>query len=234
MFDFTGRTELLIGCDAMRKLSEVKIAVIGIGGVGSAAAEALVRAGCRNLIIADSDEVDVSNINRQLIASHKNIGMRKVEAAQERYLDINPELSLTCLDIFFNEETAHFIFDLNPDYIIDAIDTVSSKLYLAAECQHRGINLISSLGTGNRLDPTAFKIGKIEDTAGCGCGLARVMRSECRKRGITSLDVLYSTEFPKDVIAESKNGRHSPASISFCPPAAGYIIAAEIVKRIIE
>lgn len=233
MANFKLRTAMLLGDEAMQKLASASVAIIGVGGVGAAAAEALVRSGIGRLLIVDHDTVDITNVNRQLIATSKNVGEKKTDAAKERFLAINPELDLVCGDFFLNEETLKRVFDFKPDFVIDAIDTVSSKLALALECQARKIALISSLGTGNRTDPTSFRLGKIEETAGCGCGLARVMRRECKKRGITALDVLYSTEIPQDIISEAANGRHSPASTPFCPPVAGYIIASETVKRII-
>lgn len=233
MFDFTQRTELLLDKGSMEKLYASTVCVVGIGGVGGACAEALVRCGVGNIILFDHDTIDISNVNRQLFATTKNVGTQKTTAAKERLLDINPKLNLTLFPTFYNEETATTLFDTKPDYIVDAIDTVSSKLHLIKSCLDNNIRIVSSLGTGNRTDPTKFLIGNITDTSGCGCGLARVMRHELRARGIETLDVLYSTEFPKKVISSSENGRHSPASISFCPPVAGYIIASHVIKGLI-
>lgn len=234
MFDFTTRTSLLLGEDSMKKLCDSTVAVLGIGGVGGACAEAIVRSGIGRIIIIDHDTIDISNINRQLFATHDSIGESKIIIAKKRLTSINPDLKIDMLDTFYNDETKEELFNLKPDFIVDAIDTVSSKLNLAVECKSRNIPLISSMGTGNRLDPTKFTLGKIEDTAGCGCGLARVMRRELKARGVTGLPVLYSTEYPMNVISSSENGRHSPASISFCPPVAGYIIASYVIKSIIE
>ena len=234
MDDYKTRTRLLLGGNAMDKLSSVCVAVVGLGGVGGTCAEALVRCGIGHLILMDNDRVDVTNLNRQLFATASQIGHFKTDAAKERLLSIVPELKLTLLSQFFGEETKDSLFSLQPDIVVDAIDTVTAKLCLAKECQRRNIPIICSLGTGNRLDPSAFRLGKIEDTRGCGCGLARIMRQECRKREIQSLDVLYSTEIPRRVFIGGANGRHSPASISFCPPTAGYLIASWVVKKIIE
>ena len=233
MDDYKTRTRLLLGDGAMEKLNAANVAVVGLGGVGGSCAEALARCGVGSLILMDNDTFDITNLNRQIFATVSQIGRLKTEAARDRLLSIVPELNLSLLPQFFGEETKELLFSLHPDIIVDAIDTVTSKLCLAQECRKRGIPLISSLGTGNRMDPSAFRIGKIEDTGGCGCGLARVMRQECRKRDIPGLDVLYSTEIPYTVSVEQLNGRHSPASVSFCPPAAGYLIASWVVKNII-
>ncbi len=232
--DFRTRTACLLGEEAMERLAEASVAVIGLGGVGGACAEALVRAGVGRLILMDHDRVDPTNLNRQLFATQDTVGQVKVEAARSRLLSIHPGLKLCLLQEFYAEETKEHLFSAGPELIVDAIDTVTSKLNLAAECRARGIPLIQSLGTGNRLNPAAFRVGKIEDTVGCGCGLARVMRRELKKRGLTGQTVLYSTEFPRPAIVSSEHGRHSPASISFCPPAAGYIIAGWVVEQLIS
>ncbi len=234
IFDFTTRTSLLLGEASMNKLCHSTVAVLGVGGVGGACAEAIVRSGIGRIIIMDHDTIDITNINRQLFATHDTIGQSKILIAKKRLLSINPDLQIEVLSEFYNDQTKELLFELKPDFIVDAIDTVSSKLNLAVECKNRNIPIISSMGTGNRLDPTKFTLGTIEDTAGCGCGLARVMRHELKARGISGLPVLYSTEYPMSVISSSANGRHSPASISFCPPVAGYIIASYVIKRIIE
>ncbi|MFZ2537303.1 MAG: tRNA threonylcarbamoyladenosine dehydratase [Oscillospiraceae bacterium] len=234
MFDFTARTSLLLGEASMDKLYHSTVAVLGIGGVGGACAEAIVRSGIGRLIIMDHDTIDITNINRQLFATHDTIGQSKILVAKKRLTSINPDLKIEVLSEFYNDETKELLFDLKPDFIVDAIDTVTSKLNLAVECKNRNIPLISSMGTGNRLDPTKFTLGTIEETSGCGCGLARVMRHELKARGITGLPVVYSTEYPMSVISSTANGRHSPASISFCPPVAGFIIASYVIKRIIE
>ncbi len=228
------RTKILIGDNNFDKLQDSQVAVIGLGGVGGACAEALCRSGIGTLIIMDHDTVDITNINRQLIATTKTVGQQKAVALKERLLSINPDCNIIILNEFYNDETKEQLFSHSPSFIVDAIDTVSSKLNLAVECKLRGINLVSSMGTGNRLDPTQFRLGTIEDTAGCGCGLARVMRRELKRREIANLPVLYSLEVPKAIISDSSNGRHSPASISFCPPVGGYILASFVVNSIIE
>ena len=159
--------------------------------------------------------------------------MPKTEACAKRLLSINPRLEVVKLQMFYGADTADALFAQQPDYIVDCIDTVTAKLDLAARCQQAGIPLLMSLGTGNRLDPTAFRIGKIEETASCGAGdgLARVMRRETRKRGLTAFDVLYSTEPPVKAVVAG-NGRYAPGSIAFCPPVAGLIEAGFVVRRL--
>lgn len=228
------RTEALLGREAMDLLHQAVVAVVGLGGVGGACAEALLRAGIGTLILMDHDNVDVTNCNRQLFATADTVGMPKAEAARKRLLSIRPDAHLEILQTFYSEETEETLFHLHPHFIGDAIDTVTSKLRLASECRRRSIPLIQCLGTGNRLDPSQFRIGTIEDTAGCGCGLARVMRKELRRRSLTGQTVVYSLEPPRNVSLDGGNGRHSPASISFCPPAAGYLMASWIVREILE
>lgn len=227
------RTQQLLGADNFNRLQTAAVAIIGVGGVGGACAEALCRAGIGRLIIMDHDTVDITNINRQLIATHDTVGQQKVAVLMARLKSINPACDVVALPEFYSEENKG-VLDNMPDFVVDAIDTVSAKLSLAAECRARAIPLISSMGTGNRLDPTSFRLGTIADTAhsDCGCGLARVMRKELRRRGITDLTVLYSVEYPRSIVSDSSNGRHSPASISFCPPVAGYIIASHVVSKL--
>lgn len=234
MKNWYARTELLVGEDNFKSLQNARVAIVGLGGVGGACTEALCRSGIGTLIIMDHDTVDITNINRQLIATHDTVGKEKTQALKDRLLSINPLCNIISLSEFYNDETKELLFEQNPMFIVDAIDTVSSKLNLAVECKNRTIKLVSSMGTGNRLDPTSFKIGTIEDTAGCGCGLARVMRRELKRREVYHQPVLYSTEIPREVISDSSNGRHSPASISFCPPVAGYILASYVVNSIIK
>lgn len=234
MSEWYNRTKLLLGENNFNRLQSSCVAIIGLGGVGGAAAEAICRAGVEHIIIMDHDTVDKTNINRQLIATALTVGMKKTDALKSRLLSINPSCRISTVTEFYNDQTKEQLFSHRPDFIIDAIDTVSSKLNLAVECKNRSIPLVSSMGTGNRLDPTQFKIGTIEQTAGCGCGLARVMRRELKRREVKSLPVLYSTEMPREVISDSSNGRHSPASISFCPPVGGYILAGYVINKIIE
>lgn len=229
------RTELLIGAEAVKALSGSRVAVIGLGGVGGAAAEALCRAGVGSLLLFDHDTISASNLNRQLFATRDTIGRLKAASAKERLLSICPECRIQTETSFYSGENRMPLLDFGPDFVIDAIDTVSAKLDLAALCKEEQIPSVICLGTGNRLDPSAFRIGDISDTAGCGCGLARVMRRELKKRGVTSQPVVYSTEPPKAVVCpDSENGRHAPASISFCPPAAGCLLASYAVRRLIE
>ena len=229
------RTELMLGKENMEKLRNARVAVIGLGGVGSAAGEALLRAGVGHLLFIDGDKVDDSNRNRQLIATTETVGLDKVEAARLRYTSICPETDMTFMKEFYLPENSNFLYDWKPDYIVDAIDTVTAKLHIALRARELGIGLIMCLGTGNRLKPEMLKIGDISETAGCGCPLARVMRRELKRRGIERQTVVYSTEEPLKAIVEGgENGRHAPGSISFVPPAAGYIIAGKCVRDIIE
>ncbi|MBQ4100360.1 MAG: tRNA threonylcarbamoyladenosine dehydratase [Oscillospiraceae bacterium] len=234
MENWLSRTSALIGEDAMRKIKSAKIVLLGLGGVGGAVCEALVRSGAQNLMIIDADCVDITNLNRQIISTCDNVGQKKCYVAKSRMLSINPDVNITAVDEFILPENAEKIFGFNPTYVIDAIDTMTTKLYLAKECYARNIPLITCLGTGNRLNPLLFNIGDISKTSGCGCPVARVMRRELRKLEVPTLDVLYSTEIPRKTITSSENGRHSPASISFVPPACGYMIASYVINKIIE
>lgn len=233
MAHFLDRTKLLIGENSVEILSNSTVIVVGVGGVGGACAEALVRAGVGRLVLVDHDVVEITNINRQLFATNDTIGVKKVVAGKDRLLSINPDVNIIGLDIFLTQDNLNEIFDFKPHYIIDAIDTVTSKLQLIKACKANNVPIVSSMGTGNRVDPSKFLIGGIEDTRGCGCGLAKVMRREVRARELGHLDVLYSQETPSKIISSSENGRHAPASISFCPPVAGYIIASYVVKNLI-
>lgn len=230
------RTELLIGSDGLARLQSARVAILGLGGVGSAAAEALCRAGVGHLLLIDHDRVDLTNLNRQLVATREVVGWRKTDAQEKRLRSICPEGDFTFTPEFYLPENHAFLFDWAPAFVVDAIDTVTAKLHLAQECQTRHVPLVTCLGTGNRLDPSQLRIGDICETAnGCGCGLARVMRRELKKRGVTSQTVLYSLETPrKTVCPDSQNGRHAPASIAFVPPAAGYLIASYVVRRLLQ
>lgn len=228
------RTELVLGETRLRRLANARVAVVGLGGVGGAAAEALVRAGVGHMLFIDGDTVDDTNRNRQLLATTETVGMDKISAAEGRYRAINPDGDFTFKKEFYLPENSAWLYDWQPDYIIDAIDTVTAKLDIAKQCETRKIRLIACLGTGNRLDPERLRLGDITETAGCGCPLAKVMRRELRRRGIEHLPVLFSTEEPAKAIAESAAGRHPPGSISFVPPVAGYIIAGKCIRDIIE
>lgn len=230
------RTAMLIGAAALERLQSARVAVFGVGGVGSYVCEALARAGVGAIDLFDSDEVSLSNINRQLIALHSTVGEAKVEVMRARILDINPACRVTAHRVFYLPENA----DLYPldgyGYIADAVDTVSAKLELAVRARDAGVPLISSMGTGNKLDPTRLCVTDLSKTE--GCPLARVMRRELKARGITHLKVVYSAEpvhpRPADAPPLPSDGhRTPPASISFVPSVAGLLIASEIVRDLI-
>ena len=227
-----GRTALLLGDEGIEKLSRCRIAVFGLGGVGSYVVEALARSGVGALDLIDSDRVATSNINRQIIALHSTIGRLKTEVAEERVHDINPDCVVNTYPIFYLPDTAdQFDFSVY-DYVVDAIDTVSAKLMLAEECQRKGVPLIASMGTGRKLDPGRFEVADIYQTS--VCPLAKVMRYECRKRGIKALKVVYSKELPVEPAESSETpppGRRSvPGSIAFVPSTAGLMIAGEVIR----
>lgn len=220
------RTESLIGTVALEKLKKSHIAVFGVGGVGGYVVEALVRSGIGEITLIDNDTVKPSNINRQLIAAHSTLDLKKTEAYKERIKDINPEIKVNTYDIFYLPETKDEIDFSKFNYVVDAIDTVSGKLTIIEKCNVENIPVISSMGTGNKLNPTAFEISDISKTS--VCPLARVMRRELKKRGIYKLKVLYSKEEPL------KQDSRVPASISFVPSVAGLIIAGEVIKDLIR
>lgn len=227
------RTELEYGKEALDKLYKSRIAVFGIGGVGSYAAESLVRAGVKKIDLIDNDTVCLTNINRQLFALHSTIGLDKTCAAKQRLLDINPNAEITCRSLFYGKETENEIDFSEFDYIIDAIDTVSSKILIAQNAKIANVPLISAMGAGNKLDPTAFEVTDIFKTA--VCPLAKVMRTELKKRGIKKLKVVYSKELPlkpKEISEEKSAKRQIPGSNPFVPPVMGLIIASEVVKDI--
>ena len=227
------RTELEYGKEALDKLYKSRIAVFGIGGVGSYAAESLVRAGVKKIDLIDNDTICLTNINRQLFALHSTIGLDKTCAAKQRLLDINPDAEITCRNLFYCKETENEIDFSEFDYIIDAIDTVSSKILIAQNAKTANVPLISAMGAGNKLDPTAFEVTDIFKTA--VCPLAKVMRMELKKRGIKKLKVVYSKELPlkpKEISEEKSAKRQIPGSNPFVPPVVGLIIASEVVKDI--
>lgn len=226
------RTERLLGSDNMKRLAEARVAVFGIGGVGGHVVEALARSGIGALDLIDADEVERSNLNRQMVALESTLGRPKVEAAKERVLAIHPGCSVTTHQVFYLPETAARFDFSKYDYVVDAIDTVSGKLMLAEQAYAAGVPIISSMGAGNKLDPTAFRVADIYDTK--VCPLAKVMRRELRKRGIPGLKVVYSEEEPIRPMGGDTSfapGKHqTPGSIAFVPSVAGLIMAGEVVK----
>ena len=232
------RTEMLLGSEAIEKLKNSRVAIFGIGGVGGYTLEALVRAGVGEIDIIDSDEVAISNINRQILATTKTVGEKKVDVAQRRAKEINPDVKINKFDIFYLPETAH-LFDFNKfDYVVDAIDTVSGKMELIRRANECKTPIICSMGTGNKLDPAAFEVADIHKTS--VCPLAKVIRQNCKKEGIKHLKVVYSKEIPitphslENSEQKGNTGRISPASCSFVPPVAGFILAGEVIKDLIK
>ncbi|MBN1623011.1 MAG: tRNA threonylcarbamoyladenosine dehydratase [Clostridia bacterium] len=228
-----GRTNALLGSEAMKKLHGSSICLLGLGGVGSYAFEALVRAGIGRLIIVDHARVDITNINRQLIALESTIGRYKTEAASTRATEINPNIKVECHNLFIDDTNIESIIPDDVDYIVDAIDSVSSKLVLAEFANKKSIPVISCMGTGNKLHPEKLMIGDISKTS--VDPLARVMRTELKKRGIKKLEVVWSDELPLlkgDDLPLDKDGRKVPASISYVPSAAGILMASVVVNRI--
>ena len=236
MNEYENRTARLIGEDAVERLHAARVAVFGIGGVGSFAAEAIARAGVGSIDLIDADRVSPSNINRQLIALRSTVGEYKVDVMASRIRDIRPETVVRTYPVFYDAETADTFDFSRYDYIVDAIDTVSSKLLMIERAASAGTPLISSMGTGNKLHPERFQIADITKTS--VCPLARVMRRELKKRGIEHLKVLFSDEVPLTPAAPAEETagevvkRNSPASISFVPSAAGLMIAGEVIRSL--
>lgn len=218
------RTEMMLGEDAVKRLNSARVAVFGVGGVGGFAVEALARAGVGELHLFDSDTVSITNINRQIIALHSTVGKQKTEVMKDRIADINPSAITVTYPIFYGEDTADGIDLSKFDYIVDAIDTVRSKVLLITRAKAAGVPIISSMGAGNKLDPTRFEVADIYKTS--VCPLARAIRTELKKRGISSLKTVYSKEPPY------LSGERIPASISFVPSVVGLIIAGEVIKDI--
>ena len=225
------RTELLVGEEGINKLHNSKVIVFGIGGVGSFVVEALTRAGVGNLILVDNDTICISNLNRQIHATQATVGMIKVEAMKERVISINPKCNVEAKQVFITADNISEIIPSDVDYVVDAIDTVTSKLALAEYCYKNNINIISSMGTGNKIDPTQFRVSDVFKTK--VCPLSKVIRYELRKRGVKKLKVVYSEEMPMTpdkgrAVPSAK--RQTPGSISFVPPVAGMIIGGEVIK----
>lgn len=249
MLNQFSRTELLIGKEGIEKLQNAKVAVFGIGGVGSFVVEGLSRAGVENFILVDDDKVCLTNLNRQIIATRKTIGRPKVEVAKERVLEINPNAKVEIHQEFFMP-VSHEILDNTVDYVVDSVDTVTAKIELVLRANKLNIPIISSMGTGNKLDPTKFEVTDIYKTI--ICPLAKVMRKELRARGIKELKVVYSKEepikpketeisscktdciCPPETVRECSSQNQVPGSISFVPSVAGLIIAGEVIKDIIN
>ena len=229
------RTRLLLGEEAMNRLAQCRVAVFGLGGVGGYAVEALCRSGIGALDLIDNDRISLSNLNRQLYATRTTLGQYKTDAAEQRIREITPECRVTTYKTFFLPETQDQFDFTQYDYIVDAIDTVKGKLALAEKANAAGTPIISAMGTGNKLDPTALRVADIEPTS--VCPLARVMRTECRRRGIRPLKVVYSPELPMKPLEKAEDERECtdtrkdiPGSTAFVPAAAGMILAAEVVR----
>ena len=249
MLNQFSRTELIIGKEGIEKLQNAKVAVFGIGGVGSFVVEALVRAGVGNFILVDDDKVCLTNLNRQVIATRKTVGKYKVEVAKERILEINPKANVDIYQEFFMPDSKE-ILDESVSYIVDAVDTVTAKIELVMRANKLNIPIISSMGTGNKLDPTRFEVTDIYKTS--ICPLAKVMRKELRSRGIKKLKVVYSKEepikpdetlecscktgciCPPGTVRKCTSRNQVPGSISFVPSVAGLIMAGEVIKDIIN
>ena len=228
------RTEMLLGNKAMEKLKNSKIAIFGIGGVGSFVAESLARCGVYNLVLVDFDDIAESNINRQIHATTETIGMLKVEEMKKRLLLINPKMKITAISKKYDKETTDEILSNDFDYVVDAIDMVTSKILLIEECKAKNIPIICSMGTGNKMNPTMFEVADISKTS--VCPLAKVMRSELKKRNIKKVKVVFSKELPikPTQLEYSDSRRETPGSISFVPSVAGLILASEVVKDLIN
>lgn len=230
------RSELLLGREAMEKLASSCVAVFGVGGVGSHCIEALARGGVGSLVLVDNDTVSLTNLNRQSIAYHSTVGQYKTAVMKERIRDINPGASVVTFETFVLPDNLDALFEALPrpvDYIVDAIDTVTAKLALAEYARAHSIPIIASMGTGNKLHPELFEITDLSKTS--VCPLCKVMRRELKKRGITSLKVLYSREEPRKPLAESEevsSKRATPGSVSFVPPVAGLLIAGEVIREL--
>lgn len=227
------RTALLLGDSAVQRLQKSHVIVFGVGGVGGYVVEALVRAGIGELSIVDNDVISESNLNRQIIALHSTIGRSKVDVLAERALDINPHIKIHKHQCFFLPETAAEFNFADYDYIVDCVDTVTAKISIIEHAQAAGKPVISSMGTGNKLNPMEFKVSLVEKSS--VCPLARVMRRELKARGIKGVKCVYSEEQPANVTVEGdEHGRHAPGSVSFVPGASGLLIASEVVKDIMH
>lgn len=229
------RTELMLGSEAVEKLRKSHVAVFGIGGVGGYSAETLIRCGIGKLTIVDNDDVDVTNINRQVIALHSTVGRPKTEVMEERLHDIAPDAEIIQKKMFFLPETADEFDFSSYDYVVDAVDTVKAKLELIERCKAAGTPVISCMGAGNKLDPAGFMVADISKTE--MDPLAKVMRRELKKRGIYHVKVVYSKEKPVNTVIQGEGeqrSRHAPGSVAFVPPSAGILMASEVIKDLIK
>ena len=235
MLNRFSRSELIFGEEALRNLSECCVAVFGIGGVGGYTVEALARGGVGKLVLVDSDEVCLTNLNRQIIATEQTLGRCKVDCAKERVLSINPECEVRTYPVFFLPENAEEFDFASYDYVVDAVDTVAAKIALIEACKKAGTPIICAMGAGNKVDPTAFAVADIEKTS--VDPLARVIRTECRKRGIHGVKTVFSKESPAELqktgSTEETKKRSLPGSTSFVPPVMGLIMAGEVIKDLI-
>lgn len=232
--EFLKRQKVLLGQDLCDYINNKKVMVVGLGGVGGAALESIVRAGVGNILIWDNDTVDITNLNRQIIATRDVVGQKKVLVCEKRILSINENCNITIVDNIYKNENRDIIIDYKPDYVIDAIDTITHKIDLIECCFDNNIPVISSMGTGNKIDNLQFCYGKIKDTKGQKCPMARIMRKELKARNIENLDVIYSKAdvYSKSII--NGNGRNSPGSISFCPPVSGYMMGGFVINKFID
>ena len=226
------RTEMLLGSDGISRLKDSHVIIFGVGGVGGYVIEALARSGVGSFTLVDMDTVSITNINRQIIALHSTIGKYKTEVMRDRILDINPEATVIVRNCFFVPENADEFDFSEYSYVVDAVDTVTAKIEIIMKAKACNVPVISSMGAGNKLDPTRFKLSDIYKTS--VCPLARVMRYELKKRGVKKLKVVFSDENPVKSISETANGKPVPGSSAFVPSVAGLIIASEIVRDIVK
>jgi len=239
MIDQYSRTQLLLGEEGIAKLRRSHVALFGLGGVGGYAAEALARSGIGKIDLIDDDTVSLTNLNRQLLATHSTVGKYKVDVAADRIRDIDPTIQVRTYKTFYLPETANQFDFSQYDYVLDAIDTVTGKLGLIAHAKAAGVPIISCMGTGNKLDASAFEVADISKTS--GCALARIMRKECQKRGLKHIKVVYSKELPLEPQEaplepqrEGSSRRSTPGSVAFVPGAAGLIMAGEVIRDLIS
>ena len=229
---FNDRTLMTVEKEKYDRIVNSHIVLVGVGGVGGAVLECLVRFGINKITIIDFDTVDETNLNRQIISTRSAVGRIKVDVAKERSLSVNPDCNITAINMFIEKDNLHIIKDLCPDYVIDAIDSVKSKLDLVQYCHENSIRIISAMGTGNRFSIDGFVIDTVENTAGNGCGLSRVMRQELRKRGVKGHLSLFNRYPPRTKAVNSSNGRHAPGSTVFAPNIAGIMIAQYVCEEL--